>query len=566
MSDWRASDYPTRAYYFDPKRDANEPRLRPGSQQAKRTRRAAWTETYVFFGVEGAADTPGVTYATPVEDKGAFAGALTADFDLYALSEFLRTLRIAESGFAFIVEERADHTRRVIAHPDPTILMRDVQRAVTVHELVDPDKLADARVRALIGRIPRDAAAGALELVRFTAGAKPYLGGYLRLGPDQPRWVVCMVVPEVEVMGRVQKSNLTTFIISLVSLVVAVLLSIVVSSRVARPLGELSRQASAIGQLRLESPAPPRSPIKEIDELGMAMEGMKVGLRSFRKYVPAELVRTLLASGEEAKIGGHRATLTIYFSDIAGFTGIAEKMSPEQLADHLGEYLDAVSAEIAAQGGTVDKYIGDAVMAFWGAPAENADHALAAVRAALRHQAAVEALRRRWRAEGKPEFHARIGVHSGEVVVGNLGSASRLNYTVLGDAVNFASRLEGLNKHYGTSILLSDATLATLGDRVVTRPIDRVAVKGKSRGVGIHELLGLRGEVDDATVRWARTCAGAVDAYFARRFTDAVAGFAAALALRPGDLAAERLKARAAAYEAAPPDADWDGVYAMDSK
>src|SRR5262249_26375049 len=156
--------------------------------------------------------------------------------------------------------------------------------------------------------------------------------------------------------------------------------------------------------------------------------------------------------------GGEHRRLTIYFSDIADFTSISESMPPEALVAHLGEYLQAMSEQVLAAGGTVDKYIGDAVMAFWGAPLENAEHDRGAGTAAVRNQQPLRKLRERWQAEGKPPFRARIGIHTGEVIVGNIGSAARLNYTVIGDAVNLASRLEGLNKYYDTSILISEST------------------------------------------------------------------------------------------------------------
>src|SRR5262249_47451550 len=184
-----------------------------------------------------------------------------------------------------------------------------------------------------------------------------------------------------------------------------------------RPLEQLARQVKAVGQLQIDARPVPHSIVLEVDRMAVATEEMKAGLRSFQKYVPADLVRTLLASGQEAQLGGERRTGTIAFTDIADFTTIAEELTPEALVAHLGEYLGALSGEVLATGGTVDKYIGDAIMAFWGAPVPNPGHALGACTAAVRQQQRLQELHRKWRAEAKPLFRARTGVCTGEVVV-----------------------------------------------------------------------------------------------------------------------------------------------------
>jgi adenylate cyclase len=293
---------------------------------------------------------------------------------------------------------------------------------------------------------------------------------------------------------------------------------------------------------------------------------MKTSLRSFRKYVPADLVALLMASGQEAELGGERRSLTIYFSDIANFTSISESMDPEKLVDHLGEYLQVLSDQILATGGTVDKYIGDAIMAIWGAPLERPDHALAACTAALRNQQALSELCARWTKEGKPPLQARIGIHTGEAVVGNIGSSNRMNYTVIGDTVNLASRLEGLNKFYGTQILISEATYEHAKAGIVARPLDWVAVKGKQGAVLVYELLGLKGETLPAHDEMAETFAQALQAYHCRDWTEARRGFEAVLERWPEDAPAREMKRRCTVYLEEPPGADWDGVHRMEGK
>jgi adenylate cyclase len=235
--------------------------------------------------------------------------------------------------------------------------------------------------------------------------------------------------------------------------------------------------------------------------------------------------------------------------------------------EHLGEYLQAMSAQVQAVGGTVDKYIGDSIMAFWGAPDPHADHALAACTAAVRNQQLLRQLREKWRGEGKPPFSARIGINTGEVVVGNIGSAARMNYTVIGDAVNLASRLEGLNKFYGTEILISESTYEEAREGIVARPLDWVSVKGKTEAVLVYELLGLKGESPgDEVEELAALFAGALAQYRRQSWTEAAGLFEKVLERKPEDAPAREMLRRCRDYQAQPPPADWDGVHRMKEK
>jgi adenylate cyclase len=303
-----------------------------------------------------------------------------------------------------------------------------------------------------------------------------------------------------------------------------------------------------------------------VDRLGGAVENMKAGLRSYQKYVPADLVRTLFASGREAELGGERRTLTISFTDLADFTSASEKLAPEDLVAQLGDYLGSLSEGIAQTGGTVDKYIGDAIMAFWGAPTPHPQHALAACTAALENLARLGRLHEKWQNEGRPLFRARTGVCTGAVIVGNIGSRSRLNYTVIGDAVNLASRLEGLNKVYGTTVLLGESTFHEAGEAVVARPVDWVSVKGKAQAGLVYELLGLAGQVPDDVLRLVARYAEGLDRYRGRDWAGAVAAFEACLVLRPDDAPSRLMLDRTRSYQANPPGPDWDGVHHMTTK
>jgi len=260
-------------------------------------------------------------------------------------------------------------------------------------------------------------------------------------------------------------------------------------------------------------------------------------------------------SGLDAELTGELRVLTIFFSDLEGFTSLAETKKPDELVKFLGQYFDDISKIIAAERGTVDKYMGDGIMAFWGAPTQVEDHAVRACVAALQCQRRVAEL-----AAKGVYLATRIGLATGEVLVGNIGSTERMNYTVMGDIANLASRIEGINKQYGTQLMISEATYEQAKQVVVARPVDVVAVKGKTQGVPIYELLALVSDHDAKAEALAKTSALALDAYLARRFDEAAAAWTQILDGKPGDVVATIMRDRAIALAAVPPPPEWTGV------
>jgi len=260
------------------------------------------------------------------------------------------------------------------------------------------------------------------------------------------------------------------------------------------------------------------------------------------------------------------------FSDIEGFTTISESMPTEALLPHISEYLDNLTTIILEQGGTVDKYIGDAIMCFWNAPTPVADQEKRACRTALLCRRRLDLLNARWEKEGKPPLRTRFGINTGEVSVGNMGSRERMNYTVLGDAANLASRLEGINKYYGTGVIVGEQTHDVVAARFVSRPIDIVAVKGKARGVRIFELLA--GLPEDADIppsaddlRRKELTERAFAAYLARDFATAASLYRDLASEFPSDdTLAEMFVARCGEYLKTPPESDWSGVTQMKDK
>jgi adenylate cyclase len=285
------------------------------------------------------------------------------------------------------------------------------------------------------------------------------------------------------------------------------------------------------------------------------------------RYTSPALVNALLEHRELLdRFGGTRQDLTVYFSDIRGFTAFSERMDPEKLVELLNEYLSALTEIVERHGGYVDKYIGDALMAVWGAPVPAADHALRACAAALEMRERVRALRAGWKERYGVDIVNGSGINTGPMVAGNIGSRQKTNYTVLGDSVNLASRLESATKMYGVDILVGEGTRAAAGDAVAARRIDLLQVKGKTLGVAVYELLALRDglspEQRGLLARWDP----AMVAYREGRFAEALAGFEEVLRFAPGDRPAALYLSRCRELLAAPPPPDWDGVYVMHEK
>lgn len=279
---------------------------------------------------------------------------------------------------------------------------------------------------------------------------------------------------------------------------------------------------------------------------------------AFRHYLGGEVIDQMLAHPERLKLGGEKRELTAFFSDIEKFSTFSERLSPEDLTSLLNDYLSKMSAIIQKEGGYLDKYIGDAIVAFWNAPVDQPDHAARACRAAIRCQLAIAENRELWKARYGASLHARIGVNSGEAVVGNMGSHERFNYTMFGDNVNLASRLEGANKAFGTYIMVSEATRQKAGDAFGVRELARIRVVGRSKPVAVYELSTLPG--GRVPENWP-AFNQATERFRAGAFAEALDVFK----LWPDDPAAAAYCRACERFLASPP-ANWDGVWNLDQK
>ena len=523
-----------------------DPRARPWYGGAKETRDQFWTDIYIFFTDQK----PGITAAYPIiDDQENLIGVIGIDVALDQLSKFLETQTIGQSGVAFIINGEAE----IVAYPGIALAaeQEDKFRPLHISELDQPWIIAayEQHQREAENRFMIDS-----DGQRYIASFEPFPEAF---GKD---WKIGVVVPENDFIGSIKETNQVSLLMSVGILLLAIISAIFISRSISKPIVALTEETQKIKDFDLESDVVINSPIEEVQTLGESIAAMKTSIKAFRKYVPDELVRQLILTGQDAQLGGHKKELTILFTDVAGFTTITEGMMPEDLMLQLSEYLGNLTTIVREEKGTVDKYMGDGLLAFWGAPLPNPNHVADACRAALHCRDRVSKLNERWRAEGKATFPTRIGLHTGETLVGNMGSAERMNYTVLGDSVNLASRLEPANAVYQTDIIVSLATYSSVSKQFHFRPLDIVNVKGKKQGVMLYELVGEVGETSLDNVFLCDHFTEGFDAYLNQQWDMALEIFQTLANAYPQDRASQIYLARCKTYANTPPGPDWEPI------
>ncbi len=283
-------------------------------------------------------------------------------------------------------------------------------------------------------------------------------------------------------------------------------------------------------------------------------------INAFGKYVNKDLLDEIIRHKKQLNLGGEKRELTLFFSDIRGFTGISEKLSPEELGSFINEYLTQMTRIILEYRGTIDKFIGDAIMAFWNAPLEEKNHSLLACKSSIAQLKALEDLNKEFTQKKLPPLKIGCGIHTGEAFVGNFGSEDRFDYTALGDTVNIASRLEGLTKYYGVDIIISESTYALVKNHLDCRKLDLVKVKGKKKPLTIYELCTEKDE------RFIKQYEKALELYFKREFRKAQEEFRKAQDLEKEDVSCQLFLKHCEEYIKSPPERDWDGAFEMKTK
>ena len=428
-----------------------------------------------------------ITLFAPVRRGSRFLGATVSVVSIANLSRSLP--QAGEDSVAFILTE----DRRVIAHPALAGGPRGLSTRkplLALTEIGDPvlERLWNANGIA----VPPQGDDGVYTNLVEIAGEE-YVLLYRRIeGYGEAPWIVGAYVQspqELALMSRIRWAALATSAI----LLAAVALSLLLSRAILRPLRELAESAGAVSRLEFEGvPALKGAVFREIDSAMAAFNAMLGGLRLFATYVPRSLVRRLMGIQGGVTLRPEEREVTVLFTDIVGFTGLSGRLSPLRLAAFLNRHFAMLGGAIEAEGGTIDKYIGDSVMAFWGAPDRQADHALRACRAALEIAAAIRADNARRAAKGRGPIRLRIGLHSGPAIVGNIGAPGRINYTLVGDTVNVAQRLEQLGKRYGSGedvvIVASRAVLERAGMFDRSRPLGPQSLRGRPEALEVYAL------------------------------------------------------------------------------
>ena len=511
-----------------------------------------WTDIYVF----SATGRPGLNTALLDMNGKEVRGVISVAIELDLVSRYLRKIRSTRSGVAFVM----DSSQRMIAFKDPAQISRPGVNP-DEPELLRLDETTQPLLRLAHAALAHEGidlkTLGGTKNFTFSdpADGKSYLISLT--GAGQKDWFVATVIPESDFMVEVDK-NMAEVVLAVIAALLLVCLIAIVTSRhlFVRPMRLIIKQTELIAEFKLDQVQPITSKIREIDALSTSIQTMSGGLRSFGRYLPSDLVQRLLKQGVVAELGGSRRTLTIMFMDLEGFSALSERLG-HRVVPVLGEYFGTMSRVIIGHQGTIDKFIGDAVMAFWGAPIDNDDQALDACRAAVGCSRAMRdgALNR------NETLRIRIGINTGRVVVGNIGAADRLNYTVIGDPVNLASRVEGLSKLYGTEILITQHTYEMVKYDVIARRLDVVQVRGREEPVAIYELLDMRDEsgiIDGYD--WIGVFEAGLSLYEQGRWSEAATQFEKTILLRGADRPSEHFIARCRTYlpalDARSPDGD----------
>ena len=510
-------------------------------------------------------DGAAIATSTPVVVNLDFASVLAVVVELDRLSQFLASLQVGKTGTAIILGRNgrivasAVSAARKLQHqgemPELETMGRDHPMLAAVADLLNGHhgvSLADLQeVRQLQATSPSD--------------GKDYFVTFSPLKFNN--WVVATVIPVDDFLASIRRNAMVLLLaLGALTLLVAGVAILSANRLVTAPLLRIAGQLKLIEAFRLDRVTRLASPLRELNDLSGALSQMSRGLASFQKYMPTDLVRTLVSRGIEARPGGQQQTLTVMFTDLAGYTRISERLG-DRVVPLLADYLEVVSTAVLGRRGTIDKFIGDGVMAFWGAPVPDERHAIDACGAAVECQRLLALQRAAAERCGGTQLRMRIGINTGRMLVGNIGSNERLSYTVIGDPVNVASRLEPLGKVYGVDIIIGEETRCAAGNAIVVRRLDRVAVYGRVGGLAIYELLGLAEGAEIATPEWVRTYESGLAAYEDRRWSEAIRLFEATAAIRNGvDRPSEILIERCRSCLTDPPHKDWLPISVLESK
>lgn len=452
-----------------------DPRTRPWYILAKEQKKTIWSKIYTFYPFSSQSTELGVTSASPVYERGRLQGVFGIDVSLKTITEFLNSKTIGLSGFACILNQEG----KIIAFPES--LKRNQAKETSriqkhydtlIHEIFDKHKETKS------------------ENVALTINNVEYIGSFERVPQLKDNEIlITALVPKKELIGAFSRQTKTILVTSGSILLIIIIFILLISQKIQEQMKTLINKTTEIMSFHLEKVGTVSQFIKEFSVIDHSIELMRTSLVAFGKYIPQDVVRELVKKGQTAQLGVQVKELTIFFSDIKGFSKISENMEPNELVNHLKYYFTKMIQTIDSEKGTVDKLIGDSIMAFWGAPTENPNHCENACKGALKCLEFLSHQNPEWEKAKQPPFETLFGLDKGEVLVGNIGSESRMNYTIIGKLVNTASRLQMLNKFYHTHIIVSERVYETCKDKFIFRYLDHVTAAGMESSVKVYELI-----------------------------------------------------------------------------
>jgi class 3 adenylate cyclase len=493
---------------------------------------------------------PGLMVAKALRHPGAGSLVLAFEISLWDLDSLLDRMHPTPHGYAVLLDAQSGLLER---NPPP-------EEAALAEELEEPEILEfKQRLLELARQQPelqpalnagRPYTASPL-LADFRVGSARWWAAATPLNLSSTVWgststidfsgsanlVLLAFLPESDLFSELSGQRYLLLGIAVTVLLIALLLGNRIARSFSLPLAALAEQSQRIQRLEL-APAPPLNTgagVREIAQLVAAQDSMRHALESFARYVPVRLVRELLERDEAAQIGGRTALLTVLITDLQGFVAFCEEMPARELTAQLGEYFECLLTVLDAGGATVDKFVGDSVISFWGAPHPDPQQAEHAVATALRAAEALDELNARWLAQGKRQLQTKMGITQGDVVVGNVGASWRLNYTALGDPMNLASRLQQLNPRYGTKIIVNDTVRQSAGAQFAWRLLDRVEIRGRRMREDIFEPLAPAGAASPELRAFTAQYEQALQCYWSGEVEQGQALLAGLLAQRPAD-------------------------------
>ncbi|STX29675.1 guanylate cyclase [Legionella beliardensis] len=531
-----------------------DPRNRPWYQQAVAVDKLTWSTIYNLqpFTTKTAA-IPGISATLPIYDQNKqLLGVLGMDLKVDTIQHFINQLPVTNNSMIYITNEK----RQVIAYRNPND-QKDIRG-----KILTPENLKLFQIPLPLSQFQWSEKHTPIILYeynkqRFFLVSEPI---FIK-GNSEELWHIIIIVPENDVLALLRSLSLKTLLLAIVILLLGVLVVRYFSQKISRPIIHLAREAQEITRLNLKPKPLLKTMIKEISYMDKSLSNLRTSLNSFQRYVPRSLVKKLLRTGKIAEVGGEHQTITILFSDIKDFTKIAETISPKQLMVHLSEYFQLMTEAVISHQGTLDKYIGDAIMALWNTPTPDKKHALHACRTAVHMMEKAAELNIKNQKLKLPEFIIRISINTGDAIVGNVGSGDRLNFTALGDAVNLASRLEAMNKIYHTQIIVSQSTFEQVKQYFSFRFLDKVAVRGKQESTTIYELITAQ---DLKNLKKHKQ--GFTDAFYYYQKGDwhkSYELFTHVTPAYPGDQLANLYKKRCQKLIKKPPQT-WDGIWRVD--